>query len=134
MKTQINLDALTQPVEAPKEKKIITENPQDAQEILRLKLREKVKGIFHFYECPGGTLSFPFKRFKKDPVETYHFVDGEIREIPLGVALHLNESGKYPVYQYTKDHEGKVTMNTKQKVSRYGFESLEFRELDTKLT
>jgi len=109
-------------------KKVLTR--AESEEAKRVRLRKKVKGIFHFYEVPQGSLSFTYKEFKNDPLETYTFYDGEIREIPLGVALHLANSGKYPQYQYTKDQNGKVTTKIEKQISRYGFESLEFISSD----
>jgi len=88
--------------------------------------REKVKGIFKFYECPGSQLSFSYRKYKEDPVETFTLIDGQIYTIPLGVAKHLNSSGQYPVHKYLKDDEGKVSVKVGQKVRRYGFQSLEF--------
>jgi hypothetical protein len=88
--------------------------------------REKVKGIFKFYECPGSQLSFSYRKYKEDPVETFTFVDGKIYTIPLGVAKHLNSSGQYPIHKYLKDDAGNVSMKVGQKVRRYGFQSLEF--------
>jgi hypothetical protein len=88
--------------------------------------REKVKGIFKFYECEGGVLSFSFKAYKWDNVERYSFVDGEVYEIPLGVAKHLNKNGWYPVHSYMMDKDGKALMRMGQKKRRFGFQSLEF--------
>ena len=64
--------------------------------------REKVRGMFKFYEVPGGSLSFVYKAYKEDGAEKYTMVDGQIYEIPLGVAKHLNKNGWYPVHQYKR--------------------------------
>jgi len=109
------------------------EKAEAATEALRLKMREKVKGIFHFYECPQGMMPFIYKEFKKDPLEKFELVDGQIYELPLGVALHLNRSGKYPVHKYSKDPEGKVAMKEDHMISRYGFESLEFKDINREI-
>lgn len=92
--------------------------------------KEMVKGIFRFYEVPGGGMGFVYKKYKGDPVERYDFVDGQVYTIPLGVAKHLNKSGWYPVHQYALNDEGKPTMKIGQKVRRYGFQSLEFIDID----
>ena len=59
----------------------------------RDKDREKVKGIFRFFECPGSELSFVYKAYKEDDVEDdvekFTLIDGEIYTLPLGVAKHL---------------------------------------------
>ena len=96
----------------------------------RDKDREMVKGIFRFYEVPGGSMSFCFKAYKEDPVERFDFLDGETYTIPLGVAKHLNKNGWYPVHQYAVDEVGKSLMKIGQKVRRFGFQSLEFIDID----
>ena len=96
----------------------------------RDKDREMVKGIFRFYEVPGGSMSFNFRKYKEDPIERYDFVDGQVYTIPLGVAKHLTKNGCYPVHRYMKDDSGNVSMRVGQKVNRFGFESLEFMDID----
>lgn len=96
----------------------------------RDKDREKVKGIFRFYEVPGGSISFNFRKYKQDPIERYDMVDGQVYTIPLGVARHLNKNGCYPVHKYMQDDSGKVSMRVGQKVNRFGFQSLEFMDID----
>lgn len=108
--------------EAP-EKKINLKYQRD-------KDREMVRGIFHFYEVPGGELKFPFKQYKEDELENYTLMDGQICTIPLGVAKHLNKNGWYPVHTYSMDAEGKPTARIGQKVRRFGFSSLEFIDTD----
>lgn len=100
----------------------------------RDKDREPVKGIFRFYEVPGGSLSFVFRKYKEDPIERFDMVDGEVYKIPLGVAKHLNNNGWYPIHKYAMDEEGKPSMKIGQKKRRFGFNSLEFvnvEELNT---
>jgi len=88
--------------------------------------REKVKGIFRFYECPGGMLSFSFRAYKWDPVQTYRLTDGESYDLPLGVAKHLNKNGWYPKHHFLLDEAGKPHMKIGQKKRRFGFQSMEF--------
>jgi hypothetical protein len=92
--------------------------------------REKVKGIFKFYECPGGTMSFCYKAYKEDPVERFDFIDGGVYSIPLGVAKHLNKNGFYPIHAHTVDESGRPSMSVGTKVRRFGFQSLEFVDID----
>ena len=92
--------------------------------------REKVKGIFKFYECPGAQLSFVYKAYKEDNVEKYTLIDGSMYSLPLGVAKHLNKNGSYPVHEYLKDDTGKVSMLIGRKIRRFGFQSLEFVDVD----
>lgn len=88
--------------------------------------REKVKGIFRFHECEGGTLSFVLRLYKWDEVQKYSLVDGEIYEIPLGVAKHLNKNGWYPEHSYLMDETGKPTMRVGSKKRRFSFQSMDF--------
>lgn len=88
--------------------------------------REKVKGIFRFHECEGGTLSFVFRAYKWDDVEKYSLIDGEIYELPLGVAKHLNKNGWYPEHSYLMDETGRPTMRVGSKKRRFSFQSMDF--------
>ena len=103
-----------------------TKDGKPTWEYIRDQHRQKVKGMFKFYEVPGGELSFVFLEFKGDPVQYYSLKDGEIYEIPLGVARHLNKNGWYPVHAHEQDPTGKVSVRVGQKVRRFGFQSLEF--------
>jgi len=116
----------------PEKKPLQTNKEEKSSKNLRYqrdKDREKVKGIFKFYEVPGGALSFMFRKYKEDPVERFDFIDGQIYTIPLGVAKHLNKNGKYPVHAYKMEEDGKPTRTIGQMVSRFGFQSLEFTDL-----
>lgn len=99
-------------------------------EYMRDKDREIVKGIFHFYEVPGGTLRFSYRKYKGENVQNYELTDGQIASVPLGVAKHLNKEGKYPVHAYTVDKDGNSTMKVGTKVRRFAFQSLEFVDID----
>lgn len=110
-----------------------TDNKKKMQESLKYqrdKDRQMVKGIFRFYEVPGGSVSFNYRKYKQDPIERYDLRDGEVYTIPLGVAKHLTKNCNYPVHKYLKDDSGNVTMRVGQKVNRVGFESLEFMDVD----
>ncbi len=112
---------------------------------MRDKDREMVKGIFRFYEVPGGSMSFVFKEYKEDPVERFDLADGQVYTIPLGVAKHLNKRGNYPVYEHVPGEQGMKTgglnsgmggggplagMKIARKVQRFGFQSLEFVDIE----
>jgi len=96
----------------------------------RDKDREPVKGIFRFYEVPGGSVSFNYRAYKEDEVERYDLVDGLVYTLPLGVAKHLNKNGKYPVHKYMTDENGKPIMKIGQYIRRFGFQSLEFVDIE----
>lgn len=97
---------------------------------LREKDRELVTGVFRFHECPGGTLSFNYRKWKEDAIERYDLTDGQIYKIPFGVAKHLANSGWYPVHAHELDEHGKPQQVVAKKVRRYGFDSLEFVDLE----
>ena len=105
-------------------------DPKEAQarkiEAQRIKENKIVRGIFRFHEVPGGNVTFPFRKFKKDGIKKYTFVDGQIYEIPLGVAKHLNKNGKYPVHSHSVDSSGKPSITIGKTVSRFSFDSLDF--------
>jgi len=112
-----------------KEQQVKKEQPVNAR-YQRDKDREKVRGIFRYYEVPGGTVSFCFKAYKEDQVERYDLVDGEIYTLPLGVAKHLNKNTAYPIHAYATDESGRPVQRIGQKVHRCGFQSLEFVDVD----
>ena len=97
---------------------------------MRDKDAEIVRGIFHFYEVPGGLLEFVYKCYKGDEPEKYSLEDNKVYSIPRGVARHLNKSGWYPVHGYMQDESGRPVAKINQKVARYGFSSLEFFDSD----
>jgi len=106
------------------------ETPKKNLRYQRDKDREKVKGIFKFYEVPGGTMSFVAKAYKEDQPERYDLVDGNVYEIPLGIAKHLNKNGWYPVHAYSQTESGAPAQRIGQKVHRFGFQSLEFVDVE----
>lgn len=105
---------------------------------LRDKDREPVKGIFHYYEVPGGMLEFCFRAYKEDPIEQFRLYDGQVYTLPYGVAKHLNNNGKYPQYEYLNSEKGVLAgfgpdspiMKIKSYKKRYGFQSLEFTDIE----
>lgn len=118
---------------APEVKKDKLDRKKDLKkqlDYLRDKDREKVRGIFRFFEVPGGEIHFVHRVYKQDPIERYDLVDGQVYELPLGIARHLNKNGWYPIHQYAMDENGKHSMKIGQKVRRFGFQSLEFVDVD----
>lgn len=107
-----------------------TEKPKRPDhKYMRDKNRQVVKGIFRFYEIPGGLMEFVFREFKEDQVEKYSMLDGHIYSIPLGVAQHLNKNGWYPIHQHAVDENGIPRQKIGKKVRRFGFQSLEFVDM-----
>lgn len=91
-----------------------------------------VRGIFRFHEVPGGQMDFMFRKYKGDDLAKYSMKDGEVYEIPLGVARHLNTNCWYPVYGHNDKSQqgalGSAAMNVKEKIRRCSFQSLDFVE------
>lgn len=96
----------------------------------RDKDKEMVKGVFKFYEVPGGSMEFMFRKYRGNKPERYSMIDGQVYTIPLGVAKHLNNDCWYPIHSYTTDEHGKPTQRVSQKVKRCGFQSLEFMDIE----
>jgi hypothetical protein len=109
---------------------------------MRDKHKEPVKGIFKFYEVPGGSMSFVFREFKGEKAQRYDMMDGEVYSIPYGVAKHLNTRGWYPEYNFVAGDNSIQTgisvsgfannnvQRITRKVRRFGFQSLEFTDLE----
>lgn len=96
----------------------------------RDKDRQLITGRFRFHECPGGVCKFVFHKYKEDPVENYEFTDGETYRIPLGVARHLNNECKIPVYENTMQvGKNQKPFRIKTTRDRVSFESLEFSDI-----
>ncbi len=110
-----------------KSKDKLTKAQKDA---MRDRDSEMVKGIFRFYEVPGGSMNFVYKAYEGDKVERYDMIDGEVYTVPLGVARHLNKNLWYPEYDYVKDENTKNIIRATKKVRRCGFQGLEFTDTD----
>lgn len=106
----------------------IHEKTNSNRKDLRDKYREKVKGIFRFHEVPGGEMTFCYKEFKEDTVEKYTVKDGQVYEMPLGVARHLNKNGWYPKHSHLLDSNGVPSVHIGEKIRRFSFQSLDFTE------
>jgi len=95
---------------------------------MRDKDREMVRGIFRFFEVPGGTMAFSFRKYKEDEIETYTLNDGSIYTIPRGVAHHLSNNCWYPEHAYKMDEQGKPSVQVTKKKRRCSFEPLDFMD------
>lgn len=94
--------------------------------------RKMVRGIFRFHEVPGGQMDFVFRKYAGDPLEKFSMKDGEVYEVPLGVAKHLNTNCWYPVYGHNDKAQSAIAdnalMSIKEKIRRCSFQSLDFVE------
>lgn len=110
-------------------KKLTKEEKEIAAKELKV-LHDKdsrmVRGRFQNFECPTASFGFMHRIYAQDPMEKYTMEDGEIYEIPLRVAKHLNSG----VFFETSRHKNKSgTLTFKEKVKRVGFQSLDFENL-----
>lgn len=86
-----------------------------------------VRGVLRYHAIPGGMLEFCYKRpYEGAPIEKYSMRDGEVYEIPLYIAKHLNKNCWYPVHKYALDDRGNPQQVIGKKVQTVSFESLEF--------
>ncbi len=49
--------------------------------------------------------------------------------LPLGVARHLNQNGWYPEHSFQVDENGNSIAKVSKKIHRFGFQSLEFTDI-----
>lgn len=114
-----------------------------------------VRGIFQFFECPGGSTKVTVRKYPGIPAFEMTMVDGGEYEVPLYVARHLNGidvtataiNGKigtcsYPVHGFVMSdgnlqpsalgmapgHSGIPVpiVGIQKRIKRFGFQSLEF--------
>lgn len=124
---QEELEEKEEELSSLEEKEFITRKRNEQQiEQERLKENKLVRGVFRFHEVPGGSVSFPFRKYKKDKIKKYTFEDGKIYEIPLCVAKHLNQNGSYPIHQHSTDKDGKPQVDVGKTIHRFSFHSLDF--------
>lgn len=113
-------------------KKVNLAKPIKPIEMQRQNDRKLVVGRFKFHECPGGEITFYYRKYKGDPLEKYTFVDDQVYQIPLGVAKHLKNKCWYPTYDHVVDEHNKLRRELNQayrvirKNKRMDFQSLEF--------
>jgi len=120
-------------VNNPKQETLSVPAALDAK---RAEERKMVRGIFRFHEVPNGQMEFMYRKYKGDPLEKFSMKDGEVYEIPLGVARHLNTNCWYPVYGHNdkaqQEVAGSAAMSIKEKIRRCSFQSLDFVEQETR--
>jgi hypothetical protein len=89
-----------------------------------------VVGKFLFNECPGGELKFSFREFKGEEIKNYTLRHDQVYQLPLGVALHLNDRCSYYEFEHNLDG-GKMidarNMYIKSKVHRTNFIPLDWQ-------
>lgn len=85
-----------------------------------------VKGQFKNIERPGDSLPLSVSFYKGQKLFQQTLHDGEILELPLSVAMHLNHACCYPVSSHLMDVNGKKFQGIGKWVYRYEFRPLDF--------
>lgn len=93
--------------------------------------RFEYKEITNPKEAKGSTVTFHYRKYPGEKVMTYTIKHNEIRQLPLGVANHINgELGgcKYAIHKHVMDQQGvpKIDMGG-EVVHRMGFHSTKFQ-------
>jgi len=116
----------------PKQRRIITKQDRDKfkKEVQKLRDRdaELVKGIFINHETPNGMLEFTLRLYPGDPIVKYTLFDGQMYELPLGVAKHLNQNCSYKVHKYQLGPDGHYSQKVGKRVRRFSFQSLDYTD------
>jgi hypothetical protein len=102
---------------------------KDDIEKLRKADARVVKGRFRCFEPMGGEMSFSFKKWPGEQVQHYTLNDGQIYDLPLAVAKHLNQNCAWDEHSNVLDAEGKPIKVVGKRHKRCSFESLEFAEI-----
>lgn len=88
-----------------------------------------VRGKFEFYERPGGTLNFTYRRYKGEKIVNYILRDKGYYELPWGVVRALEEGSHYYTHNIETDETDDTTFRngerqvhtTKKGAARYSF-------------
>ena len=84
---------------------------------------QMVTGKFKYYDVPGGSVEFFYRKWPKDKVKHYIMYDEHVYTIPIGVARHLSNNCATPVHEYTvdKSSKGQPTVNMEATPPRGNF-------------
>ena len=122
---------MSEPKNLRPEKEVTKTSSMEKQiELSRQKDSELVRGVFKFYEVPGGILEFMYRKYKGDSPQLYKMQDNKVYTIPLGVAKHINNDCWYPTHEYSVDENGKPIQRAAIKNKRCGFQSLDFMDME----
>lgn len=107
--------------------KLLRAMEEDAQVV---EGRFEFKEITNPKEAKGSTVTFHYRAYPGQPVVTYTIKHNEIRQLPLGVAKHINgELGgcKYNIHKHVMDGQGVPKIDCAgENVHRMGFHSTKF--------
>ena len=103
----------------------VVQPKDDKLEKMRLADAKLVKGKFICMEPKGGSVKFPFRKYKGDPVVHYDLQDGQTYELPKAVVKHLSQCG-WEVHSHILDKQGNPIIGTGKKEYRFSFQSFDF--------
>ena len=84
---------------------------------------EMVKGVFKNLECEGADVKFSYARGKEVP-KKYVLQDGEVYELPIDVARHINRCG-HPVNEAEVDKHGNYLGRREKFIRRFDFRRID---------
>ena len=84
-----------------------------------------VQGKFTCHDPKGGTITFPYRKYREDPTKMYTLSDGQIYKLPIGVVKHLNNCGR-EVSSHLLDANGNPVVGIGKKDYRFNFQGLDF--------
>lgn len=87
--------------------------------------RDTVKGRLDYFVNRGGLLEFSFRSLK-GPIEEYKIRDGEVCELPLAVAEHLQNMGKVTVHRNQYDEATRKSYSVGQTFEEFSFTPTDF--------
>jgi len=110
-------------------KKEANKVPQERRDELMKKARKEhekmIRGQFEFIDAQGGWLDFVYRWFPGDPIQIIKLVHGEIVELPMGIAKHLNNTKKKVRTLGKELPEGRGVPSTFEVTSRVRFTPVE---------
>lgn len=86
-----------------------------------------IKGMFEFVDAQGGWLDFSYRFFPGEPIRTVKITHGEIVDIPMILAKHLNNVYKKVRKMPDNLDAGKFSMT---KISRCRFTPMDMLSED----
>lgn len=87
---------------------------------MRKESEKLIKGKFEFVDAQGGWFDFSFRFFPETPVQTITITHGEMIEVPVILARHLNNVFK-KVRMMPKEWDNRSDRGEVTKISRTKF-------------
>jgi hypothetical protein len=113
-------------------KKLSYEQKKAIREYVAKRDSEKVNVVYRCLEIAGGSVTFSYKAFENEAVETVTLVDGQEYQLPIYVVKSFNQEYQgrgcfYPTHAYALDAQGKPVISVGKKNRRYILSNEDFR-------